>query len=309
MSSQAPPETPPIRRVIAVGEIALFVSDRGRHRFPAKVEAGGELHTHKGKVAHDDIIGRPWGCPVHSHLGERYVVLRPSLEEVLVTTPRKTQIVFPKDIGYILLKLSITPGTRVIEAGSGSGALTTAFATYVTASGQVYSYEAKDRHQEVARRNIDRLGLDEAVTFHLRDIADGFVERDVDALFLDVREPQDFLSAAWDALAPGGFFGTLVPTINQVVAVTAGLAELPFIDVEIAELLLRPLRAIPDRIRPDDRLTAHTGYLLFARRMAGPEEQAAADTEQINDEPVDRGQDPTVDVEPQIGAAIADEAR
>jgi len=270
-----PDPAPSARHIAAAGDLALFVAQRGRQRFPTQLVAGEALHTHKGIVPHDDVIGRPWGSEVTSHMGERYVVLRPSMEELLVTTPRKTQIVFPKDVGYILLKLSITPGTRVIEAGSGSGALTTALATYVSPGGQVYSYEMKDRHQQVARKNIERLGLSAAVTFHLHDVKDGFHEREVDALFLDMREPEDFLPQAWEALAPGGFLGTLVPTINQVIAIAAGLSRLPFADIEIAEILLRQFRPGPARIRPDDRLTAHTGYLLFARRQMAPPSPAA----------------------------------
>ena len=273
------PDPNPLRHIAAAGDLALFVAHRGRQRFPMRLEVGGELHTHKGIVRHDEVIGKPWGSEVSSHKGERYVVLRPSMEEVLVTTPRKTQIVFPKDVGYILLKLSITPGTRVIEAGSGSGALTTAFATYCQPGGQVYTYEAKERHQNVARRNIERLGLESGVTFHLHDIAEGFLQEEVDALFLDVREPEDFLPQAWQALAPGGFFGTLVPTINQVIEVAAGLARLPFTDVEIAEILLRQYKPGPTRIRPDDRLTAHTGYLLFARRLVEASAPAPSPTE------------------------------
>ena len=255
------------------GDLTLLVSRDGKH-FLTKVEPGGSLHTHAGVVQHDDVIAAAWGTRVSSHSDVPFTVLRPSMEEVLRTLKRTTQIMYPKEIGYILLKLSIVPGARVIEAGTGSGGLTVALARYVTPGGHVYSYDVRSDHLDVARQNIERLGLEAAVTFHEQDIDDGFVERDVDALFLDVREPWKHLDAALEALIGGGFFGSLVPTMNQVIRLTDALDRLPFAEIEICELTLRHYRPVPERIRPQDRLTAHTGYLIFARSRF--ESEAAA---------------------------------
>jgi tRNA (adenine57-N1/adenine58-N1)-methyltransferase catalytic subunit len=256
-------------RLAAPGDLVLLISP-DRKRFIIRLVAGGEFHTHRGVVQFDHCIGAPFGHPVTSHNGGRFTMLRPNMEEILKALPRATQIVYPKDIGYILLKLSIVPGATVIEAGSGSGVLTAALARYVTPGGHVYSYDAREDMIERARSNLDRIGLVDAVTFHQRSIEFGFAETDVDALFLDVREPWLYLLQATGALADGGFFGAIVPTINQVTELVKGLARGPFAEVEVSELLLRQYRPIPERVRPLDRLTAHTGYLLFARKTRTP---------------------------------------
>lgn len=246
------------------GDLALLVGQDGKH-FLAKIVPGGELHTHAGIIAFDAVAAAGWGGRVLSHAGKTFSVLRPSMEEILRRLKRTTQIMYPKDIGYVLLKLSITPGARVVEAGSGSGGLTVALARYVTPGGHVYSYDVRPDHLAIARHNIELLGLQEAVTFGERDIETGIPERDVDAVFLDVREPWRCLDAVHDALCGGGFLGCLVPTLNQVVRLTEALDRRPFTEVEIAELMLRQYKPVPQRIRPLDRLTAHTGYLVFAR--------------------------------------------
>ena len=180
---------------------------------------------------------------------------------------RISQIVYPKDSGYILMKLDVGTGSRVVECGTGSGALTIALAHAVRPSGRVYSYDQRDDMLRVAARNLTNAGLLEQVELKQRDIAEGFCERDVDALFLDVRTPWLYLSQAWEALAEGGFFGAIVPTANQVSELIAELNEEPFGDIGVCEILLRSYKPIAERLRPMDRMVAHTGYLIFARRL------------------------------------------
>jgi len=253
--------------IAEAGDLVLLISP-DKKRFVLRLVPGESLHTHRGLVAHDDLLGQAYGRKVLSHNGARFTILRPSMEEVLMTLRRATQIVYPKDIGYVLLKLSIMPGTRVIEAGSGSGALTTALARYVKPGGHIYSYEVREDMHALARANVGRLGLDDVVTFHLGDIADGFEETDVDAVFLDVREPWLYLRQAREAMAEGAFFGSLVPTVNQVIDLLAELGREPFVDIEVTELILRQYKTLAARLRPLDRLAAHTGYLIFARKVA-----------------------------------------
>lgn len=278
--------------VARVDELALLISP-DRKRFVVMLAEGESFHTHRGMIAHDDIIGQDFGRIVQSHNGARFTVLRPSMEEVLMTLTRATQIVYPKDIGYILLKLSVVPGARVIEAGSGSGVLTTALARYVTPGGHVYSYEGRPEMLAVAKSNIERVGLGDSVTFTQRSIEIGFEETDVDALFLDVREPWLYLDQALDAMADGAFFGSIVPTVNQVVNLIRGLLRRPFDDVEVGELMLRKYKAVPERVRPLDRMTAHTGFLLFARKTGAAqspdpgEAGDAGDQSRANDEALD----------------------
>lgn len=251
------------------GELVLLVS-ADKKRFVVRLTPGEEFHTHKGYLAHNDLIGLDMGSTVLSHTGKRFVVLRPSFEELLMTVRRATQIMYPKDIGYILLKLTVQPGATVVEAGSGSGALTCALARYVTPGGHVHTYEARADMLSLAQTNIARLGLEGSVTFHQRDVvADGFDVTDAEAVFLDLREPWLALHHAAAALQDGGFLGALVPTINQVTALASGLERRrDFTDVEIAEIMLRLYKTTAARVRPLDRMTAHTGYLIFARKIA-----------------------------------------
>lgn len=249
------------------GDLAQLVHAGKPRYFLIRLEPGQTLHTHKGILRHDDLIGQTWGAVVHSHLGEPFYLLQPSLADVLRQTRRTTQIMFPKDIGFALVMMSIGPGQRVVEAGTGSGALTTALAFAVGPSGQVYSYERRPEMQELARKNLARLGLADRVTFKLRDIAEGFDERLVDALFLDVPTPEAYLAQAREALKPGGFFGSLVPTANQVSRLVEGLQAHGFGFIEVCEILLRYYKPVPERLRPTDRMVAHTGYLIFARAV------------------------------------------
>jgi tRNA (adenine57-N1/adenine58-N1)-methyltransferase len=244
----------------------LLMSADGK-RYVLCLHAGDRFHTHRGIIDHDDLIGQPLGRKVYSHLRHPFVVMQPSIHDTLMDLRRVTQIIYPKDIGQILLKLDVGLGRRIIEASTGSGALTIALAHHVQPSGRVYSYEAREDMINVARRNLDTAGLLPYVDLIHRDIAEGFTETDVDALFLDVREPWMYLDAVCAALADGGFFGVLVPTTNQVSDLLAGMVEHPFTMIEVQELLLRKYKPVPQRLRPEDRMVAHTGYLIFARKL------------------------------------------
>lgn len=269
--------TPLAPRTARAGESVLLITPDFK-RFLERLRPGASLSTHRGIVRHDDIIGQPLGRTVHSHNGHPFRVLRPSMEEILVSTQRETQIVYPKDIGYILLKLSVVPGARVVEAGSGSGALTTALARYVAPGGRVYTYEQRPEMAALAARNLERAGVEAAVTQHVREIGDAFDETDVDAVFLDVREPWLHLDPAARAMADGAFFGAIVPTLNQVIELVRGLRRPDFIDTEVVEIILRTYRPVAARLRPDDHLAAHTGYLVFARKVApAPDQTEPAD--------------------------------
>ncbi len=252
-------------------DLALLVG-RDRKSFIIRLEPGAQLHTHRGVVGHDDLIGNPWGKQVSSHLGYPFLFLRPSTDDLVRDLKRTTQIIYPKDAGYILMKMRIAPGCRVVEAGTGSGGLGLVFAQAVGPTGRVYSYEVRPEMQALARENLAQLGLAEFVAFKLRDVAEGFDERDADALFLDLPNPWDYLAQAHEALAGGGFFGCILPTTNQVIRLIGALEQAHFGFVEVEELLLRPYKAVPARLRPMDRMVAHTGYLIFARALIPLEE-------------------------------------
>ena len=255
-------------------DLVLLIGPRGK-RAIIRLQAGASQHTHAGVIQHDTLIGQPLGRQVESHLGKPFLALEPSTHDLMMNVRRNTQIIYPKEAGYILLKMSVYGGQRVIEAGSGSGALTLALARAVAPGGRVYSYESRPEMQRNAVRNLKRVGLADYVEFKTQDIAEGFDETDADALFLDVRTPWDYLRQARLALKDGGFFGALVPTTNQVSNLVAGLEGPHFGDIDGEELMLRPYKPVPARLRPADTMVGHTGYLIFARKI---------DVEEIEDE-------------------------
>ncbi len=253
---------------IAQEQDLVLIIGQDRKEFIVRLQAGGQLQTHRGCIQHDDLLGQSLGREIRSHLGYGFVVLEPSSFDLIRLLKRTTQIMFPKDVGYTLLKLNVMPGSQIVEAGTGSGGLTVALARAVGTTGRVYSYEARPDILQLARKNVAALGLEDHVEFKQRDIAEGFDERDVDSLFLDVRRPWAYLSQVVEALKPGGFFGALVPTTNQIAALVRGLEmQQSFGAIEVEEILVRSYKPVPERLRPADRMVAHTGYLVFARRV------------------------------------------
>lgn len=246
------------------GDLALLLGPDGK-KFLIRLAPGEVLHTHRGMIPHDSLIGGSLGRTIHTHLNLPFLALEPSLHDLLLNLRRSSQIMYPKEIGYTLLKLNIGRGKRVLEAGTGSGALTIALAHSVCPDGRVYSYDMREDMLNLARKNLELHGLLPYVDLKLRDIAEGFNETDVDACFLDVREPWEYLEPVACAVKPGGFFGALVPTTNQVIDTLIGLQRLHFGAVEVEELIMRPYKPVPGRLRPVDRIVGHTGYLLFAR--------------------------------------------
>lgn len=253
--------------VAAYGDTVMFVG-KDRKTFIRTLRPEGRLQTHYGIIAFDDLVGVPFGARLKTHLGKDVWMLLPSMDDWIKNLRRESQIIFPKDMGYILLKLGIRPGIKVIEAGTGSGALTLTLATMVGDAGHVYSYDRRADMQRVAHGNLSRLGLLSRVTLTERDIEAGFDQQDVHALFLDVPTPWDYLDQAAAALRGGGFLGCIIPTINQVVELTDALYSGRWFFVQVEELLLREYKTTPARIRPDDQMVGHTGYLVFARALA-----------------------------------------
>ena len=267
---------------VQAGDLVLLVG-KDHKEVVVRMIPGAEFQTHRGVLPHDTLIGRRWGETVETHLGYGYQILPPSLDQLVRSIRRTTQIVYPKESGYILMKMNIGPGTRIVEAGTGSGGLTLVLARMVMPHGHVYTYEWREDIQSLARKNLAGVGLSDHVTFKLRDIQEGFDERGVDAVFLDVREPWYYLEQAHAALKGGGFFGSLLPTVNQVAALLRHLSRHPFGFVEVEELLLRGYKAAPERLRPEDRMIAHTGYLIFARALL-PDRAPVVEQDQPDDE-------------------------
>lgn len=265
----------------------------GQKRYLITLRRGQHLHTHLGIFAHDDMIGKPWGELILSTLEQPGLVLEPALGDLMTHVKRGSQIIYPKDAAYLVQRLNLRAGSRVVEAGTGSGVLTSALAWAVAPMGRVYTYEVRSETYQLARRNLERVGLLPYVEMYLASIDEGFKQQGADALFLDVRTPWDYLGAVRAALKPGGFFASLVPTTNQVSDLLTGLDQHGFADVAVEELLLRAYKPIPERLRPDDNMNGHTGFLVFARcmpegidteRWQGKERQRYRARKQMEDE-------------------------
>lgn len=248
------------------GDLAQLVSPTNKS-ITVRLIPGGKFETHRGILYFDNLIGKTWGSQVESHTGQIYFLLQPSLGDLIQETRRNTQIMYPKDIGFILLKMGIGIGSVVVEAGTGSGALTTALAWYVGDTGHVFSYDMRLDMQNLAKKNLERLNLLDHVTFKNQDIAEGFEEENVDAIFLDLPNPYDYMDKVRTCLKPGGQFGCILPTTNQVSRLLFELFRENFAFVDVCEILLRFYKPAATRLRPTDRMVAHTGYLMFARSV------------------------------------------
>ncbi len=249
------------------GDLAQFIDPKGKKHI-LRLTPTGKLQTNHGQIIFSEIFGTPWGSEVFSHLKKPFILLQPSLHEILLNTKRATTIMYPKDISFILMNMNISYGQTILEAGTGSGALTTALSWAVGAGGRVISYDVRMDVQSLARKNIEKLGLSDRVTFKIQDIAYGFEETGVDALFLDVPNPEDYIPMVYAALKPGGYFGSLIPTTNQVSRLLEALQSNNFAFIEVCEIILRYYKPVPARLRPDDRLSVHTGFLVFGRPIS-----------------------------------------
>jgi tRNA (adenine57-N1/adenine58-N1)-methyltransferase len=239
----------------------ILISTAGRRYF-TKVEVGKSFSTKTGSIKLAELIGKPFGIFYNSHF-----VFKPNLEDIILHgIKRGTQIVYPKESFFIGLKLGIKNGMKVFECGTGSGALTLIFSQLVGENGIVYTYEISEKFLKQAKKNFERFGIYNNVKFFLKDISEGIDEKDFDSAFLDVREPKNFIKLVYDILKPSASLGIIVPTTNQISETLPVLKEY-FSDIEVLEILQRYYKVVPERIRPEDRMVAHTGFLIFGRKF------------------------------------------
>jgi tRNA (adenine57-N1/adenine58-N1)-methyltransferase len=226
------------------------------------------FHTHAGIVAHDDIIGREEGRTITGTTGRHFLVLRPTLSDIVLKMPRGAQVIYPKDLGAILIAADIGPGQRILEAGVGSGALSM---TMLRAGATVIGYELREDFADRARANVEAtLGPQADYTIHIRDVTEGIDERDLDRIVLDMPEPHKVIPGAIAALRPGGILLSYLPTINQVALLRQALDadDVPFGLSETQEIMRRTWHVEARSVRPDHRMVGHTGFLTTARRLS-----------------------------------------
>ena len=253
-------------RPFAVGERALLFDSRGR-RYLVTLADHGEFHTHAGFVRHAEVLGQPEGTVVRSSTGARYTAVRPTLAEFILKMPRGAQVIYPKDLGAILMAADIFPGARVLEAGVGSGALSM---TMLRAGAAVTGYELREDFAAKARANVDAFVSSSApYDVQIRDVYDGIELRDLDRVVLDLPEPWRVVKHAEEALHAGGLLLAYLPTITQSAQLRASLDDSRFALAETFEVLHRGWHIDGQSVRPDHRMVAHTGFLTHARLLAG----------------------------------------
>ena len=246
------------------GEPVLLV-DRKSRRYLFDLAAGREFHTHTGVIAHDEIIGAPEGSRLRSTRGSSFLALRPTLADAVLKMPRGAQVIYPKDIGPILMLADILPGARVLEAGIGSGALSMAL---LRAGAVVTGYERREDFCARARANVERFCGAEALERYrteVRDVYEGIDETGLDRVVLDLPEPWQVVPHASVALRPGGILLAYTPSIVQVQRLRRTLDDSPFDLHETVEVLQRGWHVEGDAVRPNHRMVAHTGFLTVSR--------------------------------------------
>jgi tRNA (adenine57-N1/adenine58-N1)-methyltransferase len=227
---------------------------------------GPKMVGNFGVIDLSPAIGKEEGSTIVV-AGTSFVVLRPSIRDVMATWARPTQIVTPKDAQYLLYLAGVFPGALVIEAGTGSGCLTLFLANAVGPEGRVISYDRRPEHQKVARESLERSGLLDRVTLKIADISGGFEEKGADSVLLDIPEPWEATRAAIDALHAGGYLAAYVPTYNQLERTVRNMREEQLGDVVSMELLERPLHVGEGGTRPAFEMLGHTGFLIGARKV------------------------------------------
>jgi tRNA (adenine57-N1/adenine58-N1)-methyltransferase len=256
------------RRPFVAGDRVMLLDSKGR-RYLITLAVGGEFHTHSGPVFHNDLIGRSEGLAVRSTRGGTFIAVRPTLAEVILKMPRGAQVIYPKDLGPILMLADIFPGARVLEAGVGSGALSM---TLLRAGADVVGYELREDFANRARINVVGFlgeGVLSRYRVELRDVYDGIDEVGLDRMVLDLPEPWRVVKHAETALRPGGILLSYLPTIGQVAQLRDAIDNSGLGMAETLEVMQRSWHIEGPSVRPDHRMVGHTGFLTVARLLAG----------------------------------------
>jgi len=250
------------------------LTDAKRRHYTVILKEGGQFHSHKGIINHDDIVGMDEGSVIESTLGSSFLLFRHLMVDHVLSMPRGAAVIYPKDAAQILVEGDIFMGARVLEAGAGSGALSMSLLRAVGPEGHVYSYEIRDDHLEYAVDNVEEYfgARPEWWSPRLGDLGDVTAEDlggPVDRIILDMLEPWENLETVRDLLIPGGVFMTYVATVPQLMKVMEGIRELQcFTEPKAWESLVREWKVEGLATRPEHRMNAHTAFLIWTRRLS-----------------------------------------
>jgi len=262
-------------QTINEGALILLHFDT-RRQWLLRVDKTRQFHTHKGYIELGSIVGHGYGSEIKSSLGYTFWVLKPTTYDLIMHSARRTQIMYPKDIGFIILKLALSSGSQVLEVGTGSGAMTVAAAMAVKPTGHVHTYEARDEFAEIAERNLKRSLLTDYVTIHRVDAGRGIEGSSYDAAIMDVGDPWPIIPAVHKGLSGGSPIVSFSPTINQVERTAEAFATGAFANIQTFECFIREIRAEKGKTRPATIMVGHTGYMTFAQKITPAADSTSA---------------------------------
>jgi len=252
--------------MLKAGDLVLFYHNE-RAKYLITLQEKGSFSSHKGNISFPEVLQKDYGDVVNTQIGTSFHILKPTLADLSMKVRRTTTIVYPKDAGLMILQSFVFPGAKVIECGTGSGALTIILANFVRPSGKIYSYEARQEFSDNAKSNVAKVGLSDYVEFFCADVEkEGFKQTGVDAVFIDLPEPWTAIKPAYDALKGGHSYVSLSPNTEQVRKTKTVLELEGFVRIKIIEILERELLVRITGTRPTERMISHTAYLVFAQK-------------------------------------------
>jgi tRNA (adenine57-N1/adenine58-N1)-methyltransferase catalytic subunit len=260
-----------------------------RKKWLTKVAWDKKLHTHLGIIDVSTTIGMEYGSAVRTTKGKLIFLMEPTIHDFIMKSQRRTQIVYPKDFGYIAARTGIKNGSKVLEVGTGSGALTTFMASIIKPDGHVYSFDVNSEFMEIAKSNLEKAGMVKYVTIHQHDPHQGIDVCDADVATVDLGDPWTVVDQVYSALKGSGAFVAICPTMNQIEKTATELRKSGYADIECVELMIRNIEAREGMTRPSMRMIGHTTYLVFARKVQKLQErvqQEASEEEEAEDKEV-----------------------
>lgn len=252
---------------ITDGAYVLFFYQASKN-WLTKIEKSKKLHTHIGIIDFDQVLGLEYGSSIVTPKQKRVYLMEPTIFDFVMKSDRKTQIVYPKDLGYIAIRSGLKSGSNVLEIGTGSASLTTFFASLVGPLGHVFTYDVNEEFMEIAQKNLKKSDMEKNVSMFNRDIMkEGLELSEIDVAIIDLGDPWNVLHIVHKCLKSSGSVAIICPTMNQLEKTSKHMNEIGFIDIESTEILIRNIEAREGKTRPSMRMIGHTTYLLFGRKI------------------------------------------
>ena len=252
---------------IEEGAYVLFFYHASKN-WLTRIEKNKKFHTHIGIIDFDSILGLEYGSSVITSKQKKVYLMLPTIFDFVMKSDRKTQIVYPKDLGYIAIRTGLKSGCNVLEIGTGSASLTTFFASLVGPSGHVFTYDINEEFMEIARKNLKKSGMEDYVSMFKQDImTEGLERTDIDIAIIDLGDPWNVLQIVHKCLKNSGSVAVICPTMNQLEKTSKHMNEVGFMDIESTEIMIRNIEAREGKTRPSMRMIGHTTYLIFGRKM------------------------------------------